>query len=174
MQNLITGLILLTFVSILYLIFLTKKDYKRFKKGIKKSLRVLFQNSIRLFAIFLIISLLQNFLSKETVGNFLLNFKGIKGIIAGEIAGSIMMGPVASGYPIAKYLFDNGASVSLVSSFLLSWVMIGIISLTIEFKELGKKFTIIRNILSIIGIIIISILMEILLWKILLKNIILR
>jgi len=160
MQNLITGLVLLIIVATLYSIFLTKKDYKKFKRGIKKSLKVLIQNSIRLFAIFLIINLLQNFLSKESVGNFLLNFKGIKGIIAGEIIGSIMMGPVASGYPIAKYLFDNGATVALVSSFLLSWVMIGIISLTIEFKELGKKFALIRNILAFIGIIIISLIME--------------
>jgi len=165
MQNLITGLILLAFVVILYLFLLTKKDYKKFQKGVKKSLKILIQNSIRLFAIFLIIGLLQNFLSKEAVGKFLLNFKGFIGIIAGEFVGSIMMGPAASGYPIAKYLFDNGATVSLVSAFLLSWVMIGFISMPLEYKDLGKKFMLVRNILTLIGIIIMSLIMEALIWK---------
>ncbi|MGB9810881.1 MAG: hypothetical protein ACPLSN_03955, partial [Dictyoglomus turgidum] len=64
------------------------------------SLRMFIQNSIRIFAIFVIIGLLENFLSKEAVGNFLLNFSGLKGILLGDLIGAIMMGPIASGYPI--------------------------------------------------------------------------
>ncbi|MGB9750372.1 MAG: hypothetical protein ACPLWB_06005 [Caldisericia bacterium] len=106
--------------------------------------------------------MLQSFLSKESIGNFLLKFQGFKGIIFGELTGVVMMGPVASGYPIGKYLLENGASISLISAFLLSWVLIGIVSITIEFRELGVKFAISRNVITLIFIILVSILMGIL------------
>lgn len=161
MQNSIIGLILLIFVLILYLLLIIKRDYNKLIKSLNKSLKTLIQNSIRIFAIFLIIGMLENYLSKEAVSKFLLKFTGFVGIIIGEAVGSVMMGPAASGYPIAKYLFDNGGTVSLTTAFLLSWVMIGFISMPLEFRELGKKFMITRNIITIIGIIIVSLIMEI-------------
>ncbi|KLO23243.1 hypothetical protein X275_03280 [Marinitoga sp. 1197] len=163
MSNLIFGFIMLLLTIILYIQLKFKKGNKEFKKALKKGNKNLIQNSIRIFSIFLIIGILQNFLSTEKVGDFLLNFSGIKGIITGLFTGSLMMGPPASGYPIAQYLFANNASVSLVSSFLLSWVMLGIIFITYELQNFGKKFTIIRNILAIVSIIIISYLMEMIL-----------
>lgn len=165
MQNLITGLILISISIVLYLTLFKKNNTEKIKKSLKKSIKIFIQNSVRIFLIFLIIGMLQSFLSKDSVGNFLLKFQGIKGVILGELTGSIMMGPVASGYPIAKYLFDNGAEVSLISAFLLSWVLIGFVSVSIEFKELGKRFALVRNIITLISIIIISMIMGIVLWK---------
>lgn len=162
MENLIIGLILLIVVATLYLFSLRRADHSKLKKSLTRSLRILIQNSIRLFAIFLIIGMLQNFLSKEAMSNFLLRFRGFSGILAGELAGSIMMGPAASGYPIAKYLFDSGAKTPLVSAFLLSWVMVGIVSMPLEYKDLGRKFMITRNIVTIIGIIFLSLIMGVL------------
>ncbi len=160
MQNLITGIIMLVITVSLYGIYL-HRDRVKLKKAINKGLRNLIQNSIRIFAIFVIIGVLQNFLSKESVGNFLLKFSGIKGIFTGTIVGAIMMGPVATGYPIGNYLLENSAPISLVSSFLASWVMIGIVSLSFEIKNLGKRFAIVRNIFAFISIIIIALIMEV-------------
>ncbi|MGC8718309.1 MAG: hypothetical protein ACP5RW_09970 [bacterium] len=162
MQNLITGLVMLFLTVSLYIEYL-RRDRLKLKKAFKKGLKNLLQNSIRIFAVFIIIGILENFLSKESVGNFLLKFSGIKGILIGSITGSIMMGPVATGYPISSYLLENGASISLVSSFLASWVMIGIISISLEIKNLGKKFALTRNLFAFISIIIIALLMEVLL-----------
>ncbi|MBC7194764.1 MAG: hypothetical protein H5U37_03830 [Caldisericia bacterium] len=162
MQNLITGFILIGLTIFFYIFLFFKNDNKKLKRSVKKGIKQFIKNSIRLFAVFLIIGLLQSFLSKEAVANFLLKFQGFKGIIFGELTGAIMMGPVASGYPIGKYLVENGASISLISAFLLSWVLIGIVSISIEFKEFEVKFAISRNVLTLIFIILISILMEIL------------
>lgn len=80
MQNFITGIIMLTLTISLYSTFL-RKDKPKLKKAINKGFRNLIQNSIRIFAVFVIIGILQNFLSKESVGNFLLKFSGIKGVV---------------------------------------------------------------------------------------------
>lgn len=154
MGTLIFGFGFLIFVVILYSVYLLK-DRKKLKRSLNKGAKTLIKNSIRLFSVFLIIGILQEFLSKESVGNFLLKFQGFKGIIAGFV-GAVMMGPPASGYPIGRYLLDNGASYSLVSSFLASWVMIGIVAVSMEFRYLGKRFALVRNIFTIFSIIIIS------------------
>lgn len=159
MQNLIVGVALLILTVTLYFLYL-RKDKDKLKKAIQKSSKNLIQNSIRIFTIFVIIGILQNFLSKESIGNFLLKFSGLKGILTGELVGSIMMGPVATGYPIGSYLLENGGTIALVTSFLASWVMIGIISISLEIKNFGKKFAIARNLSAFISIIIIALIME--------------
>ncbi|MBU0472405.1 MAG: hypothetical protein KKF65_07280, partial [Nanoarchaeota archaeon] len=42
-------------------------------------------------------------------------------------------------------LLKQGISLIAVTSFILSWVTVGLVMLPIEMKTLGKKFTIIRN-----------------------------
>jgi len=92
-----------------------------------------------------IIAILEKFLSPQSVSQFLLKFKGFTGIIVGALTGSIMMGPAATSYPIGQYLLSHNASYSLVSAFLFIWVGIGVVALPLEFKFLGKKFTLLRN-----------------------------
>jgi len=162
MESFLTGIILFILTASL-MVYFTLKDRKNSKKVVKLSLKIFFKNSIRMFSIFIIIGILQSFLSKENVSHFLLRFSGIKGILTGIFFGGIMMGPVATGYPIAAYILKNGGSISLVSAFLTSWVFIGIISISMEFRFLGKRFALLRNLFSIITIILISIIMEIIL-----------
>ena len=161
MSTLIFGISFLAFVAFLYFIYLLR-DKKKLKRSVNKGIKTLIKNSIRLFSIFLIIGILKEFLSKESVGNFLLNFQGFKGILSGFV-GAVMMGPPASGYPIGKYLLENGASYSLVSSFLASWVMLGIIAVSLEFKYLGVKFAVVRNVFNVFSIIVISLIIGVVL-----------
>jgi len=162
MENLLIGMTIFVITIFLYLRYL-RKDKTKLADSLLKGSRNLMKNSIRIFAIFIILGILQNFLSKESVGQFLLKFSGFKGIITGALTGTIMMGPVVTGYPISYYLLENGAPYSLIAAFLVSWVMIGIVSITIEVKYLGKKFTIARNIFAFISAIIIAILIGVIL-----------
>jgi len=81
----------------------------------------------------------------------------------GELTGAVMMGPAASSYPIGQYLFVHSASVSLVAAFLFTWVGIGVIALPMEFKFLGKKFTVLRNSFTFIAGIFLALIMGVLL-----------
>jgi uncharacterized membrane protein YraQ (UPF0718 family) len=161
--NLIEGVILLVFVCILYALYFLKGDKAKLKTAAKKSVRMFLQNSVRLYSVFVIIALLEQFLSPQGVSQFLLKFKGILGVIVGELTGAVMMGPAASSYPIGQYLFAHSASVSLVASFLFTWVGIGVIALPMEFKFLGKKFTVLRNSFTFIAGIFLALIMGVLL-----------
>jgi uncharacterized membrane protein YraQ (UPF0718 family) len=158
--NLLEGIILLAIVIALYVYYFFRGDRKKAVEALKKSGRVFFQNSLRLFAIFVIIGILDKFLSPKAVSQFLLKFKGFKGIIVGALTGSIMMGPAASSYPIAQYLLSHNAVYSLVTAFLFTWVAIGVVALPLEFKFLGKKFALLRNSFALISAILVAILIE--------------
>jgi uncharacterized membrane protein YraQ (UPF0718 family) len=160
--NLIEGFILLILVLILYTFYFVKGDKAKFQTAAKKSGRMFLQNSVRLLSVFVIIAILEQFLSPQAVSQFLLNFKGIVGIIVGELTGAVMMGPAATSYPIGQYLFAHQASVSLVAAFLFTWVGIGVIALPLEFKSLGKKFTLLRNAFTFIAGFFLALLMGVL------------
>ena len=160
--NLIEGIILLAVVLVLYAVYFVKGDKGKLKDASKKSVKMFIQNSIRLFAIFTIIAILEKFLSPKAVSTFLLKFSGFNGIIVGALAGAVMMSPAATSYPLGQYLLSHNASVSLVSAFLLTWVGIGVVSIPLEFKSLGKKFTLLRNSFTFIAAILIALLMGVL------------
>lgn len=157
--NLIEGIILLAFVIVLYGIYFAKGDRNKFKDASKKSVKMFIQNSIRLFSIFVIIAILEKFLSPQAVSQFLLKFRGFTGIIVGALTGAVMMSPAATSYPIGQYLLAHNASLSLVSAFLFTWVGIGVVALPLEFKFLGKKFTLLRNSFTFVAAILIGVLM---------------
>lgn len=161
--NLVEGITFLAFVLILYAVYFVKGDKKKVKDASKKSVKVFIQNSVRVYAVFVIIAILQKFISPEAVSSFLLRFNGLTGILAGALAGSVMMGPGATSYPIGQYLLSNGAGYAVVSAFLFTWVGIGVVSIPYEFKFLGKKFTVLRNSFTFVAAIFIALLMGVLL-----------
>ncbi|MGB9749626.1 MAG: permease [Caldisericia bacterium] len=161
--NLIEGIVFLILVSFVYIIYFLRGDKNKLKGVPKKSIKMFIQNSIRIFSIFVIIAILEKFLSPQSVSQFLLKFKGFLGIIVGALTGSVMMGPAATSYPIGQYLFAHNASVSLVTAFLFTWVGIGVVALPLEFKFLGKKFTLLRNSFTFVAAILIALIMGVIL-----------
>jgi len=113
-------------VLALYIVYFFRGDRKKLVDASKKSGKMFIQNSARLFAIFVIIAILEKFLSPQSVSQFLLKFKGFTGIIVGALTGSIVMGPAATSYPIGQYLLSHNASYSLAAALLFTWVGIGV------------------------------------------------
>lgn len=74
-----------------------------------------------------------------------------------------LLGSASAGSPIASYVLggeflEQGVSLLAITAFMLAWVTVGLIQLPAESLMLGKKFAIIRNIVSFISSIIVAIL----------------
>ncbi len=76
--------------------------------------------------------------------------------IIGATIGSISAGNPVSSYIMGGELLNQGISLIAVTSFLVTWVTVGLIQLPAESLMLGKKFAITRNILSFIFSIIVA------------------
>lgn len=66
----------------------------------------------------------------------------------GALIGSISGGNPITSYVLGGELLNSGVSLLAITSFLLSWVTVGLIQLPAESLMLGKKFAITRNIVS--------------------------
>lgn len=80
----------------------------------------------------------------------------IKDSFVGALAGSISFGIPVTSYIIGGELLKEGISLLAVTAFILSWSTVGVAMLPLEASFLGKRFTIIRNIINFIFAIIIA------------------
>ncbi len=96
-----------------------------------------------LVGILMLLSLLEllfdQYYTKIFTGNWLLD------PLIGAAVGSVSMGiPVAS-YVIGGELLKQGVTLLAVTAFVFSWTTVGVMLMPLEAKNLGKKFTLVRN-----------------------------
>jgi len=66
-------------------------------------------------------------------------------------------------FPFGGYLLKNGASYGAIAAFVFTAILIGVTTLPLEIKLLGKKFAIARNILTFVLAFLIALGMEVIL-----------
>ncbi len=130
--------------------FYVKKSLTKTLNGFKRFLPVI-------FGVLLLISLLvtiipKEFYSKLFTGNIILDS------LLGAIVGSISMGNPLVSYIIGGELLAEGVSLVAITAFILAWVSVGVTQLPVEIKALGKRFAIIRNLLSFATALVIAVL----------------
>ena len=106
--------------------------------------------------IFILTALLELWIPKEKITQYLGREAGVKGIILSFVVGSISAGPIYAAFPMCVMLHKKGASIRNIVIILSSWAVIKVPMLLNEAKFLGLKFMIIRWVLTIIAIIIFS------------------
>ncbi len=114
-------------------------------------------------AIILLIGLLLGLVPPETVARLIGSESGIAGILLATAIGAVLFVPALVAFPLAGSLLTGGASVGAVAAFITSLTMIGTVTLPIEVRELGFKFTVVRNGLGILFALVIAILMGVIL-----------
>jgi len=76
----------------------------------------------------------------------------------GAVLGGIMMGNAMISYILGGELLKMGVSLYAVTAFLLAWVTTGYVQIPMEISFFGKRFTVIRNLLTLIFTLIVSVL----------------
>jgi len=133
-------------------------DKHKTLKGIKKGYKMFFNIVPPFLNILIIVSILLYLVPQETIIKYLGPSSGFLGFFSAAIIGSITLIPGFISYPIAASLISKGASYAIIAVFMTTLMMVGIVTLPLEIKYLGKKAAIIRNILNFIAALIIGIL----------------
>jgi len=105
----------------------------------------------------LLVGLFTALISKELLssiftGNALLD------TLSGTALGCILAGNPINSYVIGGQMLVRGVSLYAVTAFIVAWVTIGLVQLPAEMAALGTKFALIRNALSVVLCLFISIL----------------
>jgi len=125
-----------------------KEAFERTTKNIKTAIPIL-------IGILMLLSLVElvfhEYYTKIFTGNWVLD------PLIGTLVGSVSFGiPVAS-YVIGGELLSRGVTLLAVTAFIFSWTTVGVMMMPLEAKNLGTKFTLIRNGLNFAFSIIIAI-----------------
>ncbi|MCD6367450.1 MAG: permease [Candidatus Aenigmarchaeota archaeon] len=122
---------------------------EKIKDAIVKSWRSLWNSTPILLGVILLVGLAHAIIPKGTYGNLFSKNPIIDSLI-GSTVGSILAGNPVTSYVLGGELIKDGVSLVAVTSFLVAWVTVGIVQMPAESLILGKRFSILRNLMSFI------------------------
>jgi len=128
----------------------------KLKTALKQTGRTLLMISPMLLAVIGLIGIFKAFVTPEML-HTLFNGNTLHDMLMGTGIGGISVGQPFLSYIIGGELLDEGASFYGVTAFILAFVTLGIVQLPMEFGIFGARFTIVRNLLSIVFALLISI-----------------
>ena len=152
-------IIFINIFAIACLIFALIKDITKTKQALAMALKSFFGILPTVLIIVIFIGLLLGFVPQSQISEIIGEQTGFLGVFVVAFLGSVLHIPSLISFPLAAALLENGASITSVAVFITTLTMIGIVTLPLEIKELGKKMALLRNGISFIIAIIIGIIM---------------
>lgn len=132
------------------------KSREKTKKAFKVAAKALLKSAPSLLAVLGIVGLTLGILTPETISKLVGAEAGFTATIFAAILGAITLIPSLVAFPLAGSLLRSGATIMTISAFITTLVMVGLVTAPLEVKELGKKFTLLRNGLGFIFALIIA------------------
>ena len=143
-------------LAIIGLIISFAKDKTKTKKALGTALRS-FENLVPQFvAILIIIAFVLTVLDTQQISRILGKESGVLGLVIGAAIGSITLIPPYVALPLVASLLQSGAGYAQITVFLTTMTMVGIVTLPIEIKYLGRNTAIKRNLFALFFAVIIS------------------
>lgn len=139
------------------MIFAFIRDRTKTKQALIVALKSFFRILPTVLIIIIFIGLLLGFLPQSQISKIIGEQAGFWGVLVVALLGAVLHIPSLISFPLAASLLKSGASVTSVAVFITTLTMIGVITLPLEIKELGKKMALLRNGISFVIAIIIGI-----------------
>jgi len=133
-------------------------DKQKTLEGIKRGLKMFLNLLPALLTVLTLVSIFLYLVPDKTIIKLLGAKSGIVGVAIAAAVGSIALIPGFIAFPLAKILLAKGVSYTVVAVFITTLIMVGVLTLPVEFKYFGKKAAIMRNVLSFFGAIIVGLL----------------
>lgn len=109
--------------------------------------------------IIILIGLLMGFVSPEVITRVAGERAGWGGFLLMAGLGAVLHVPALIAFPLAASLLKSGAAVATVAVFITTLTMIGMVTLPLEIRELGRNVALLRNGLSLLGALAIALIM---------------
>lgn len=130
----------------------------------KTSLTISFDNFLEMLTIlppiFLLMGLMDVWIPKQTMMKYMGKGAGIKGGILAFLLGSFSAGPLYAAFPMAAMFMKKGVSLTNVFLFISAWSTTKIPMMMFEVTQLGPRFALLRFSLNLLGIIVISLVID--------------
>lgn len=115
--------------------------------------------------IMLLLGLMDVWVPREKVMKYMGDNSGVIGVILSIVIGSIAAGPMYASFPFTAVLLKKGVKFSNIIIFMNAWCVTKIPTVMFELTYLGFRFTFIRLLINLPGIIIMGYIVQSLLSK---------
>jgi len=146
-------------LALICLIFALVKDKKRTVQALRIAVKSLIDILPMVFVIIIFIGLMLGLVPPGEIPRFVGEQTGLRGILLVGVLGAVMHIPSLLSFPLAASLLEKGASIGAVAAFITTLTMIGVVTLPLEMKELGKEMAFLRNALGFVTAIAIALIM---------------
>lgn len=103
--------------------------------------------------IMILLGLMDVWIPRELLMKYMGENSGALGVILSILMGSLAAGPMYAAFPFTIILMKKGVKFRNIIIFMNSWCVTKISTLLFEISELGFKFTIVRLLVDIPGVI---------------------
>ncbi len=126
-------------------IFSFIKSKEKTKKAFVKAWRA-FENILpQLIGIMILVGVALALLDPATIAVIIGAESGWLGVTLATLIGAITLMPGFVAFPTAALLLSSGAGYMQIGAFVSSLMMVGTVTLPVEFKYFGKKTALLRN-----------------------------
>lgn len=148
----------LIFFTVVCLIGSLAVDQQRTFEGFRRGLNMFLNVLPALLLILILVSVMLYLIPEPLIIESLGKRSGVLGVLIAALVGAIALIPPFIAFPLAGILLGKGVSYTVVAVFVTSLIMVGFVTLPIEFRYFGKKAALWRNGLSLIAAIVIGVL----------------
>ncbi len=124
------------------------KSKQKTKKAMKKAWKALENILPMLLSVVILVGLVLAVLDTQTISGIIGRSSGWLGVALASAVGAITLIPGMVAFPTAALLLAGGAGYMQIGAFISSLMMVGVVTLPVEFKYFGKKPTILRNVMA--------------------------
>jgi len=124
--------------------------------GLKKGWTMFRNILVPFLNILIMVSVILYLVPPSIISQYLGPDSGVYGLTVAAVIGSVTLIPAFISYPIAAGLIGQGASYTVVATFMTTLMMVGVVTLPLEIRFFGKRVAIMRNTLNFIAAIIIG------------------
>lgn len=146
--------LILTIISFVF-------DKQKTLKGIKKGLLMFIKILPTLLSVIILVSVILFFISDEFLMKYLGKDAGYGAYVFAAFIGAVSIIPGFISYPLAGILVKTGVSYAVISVFITTLKMVGVLTIPLEAKFFGYKISILRNSLAFLGAVLVGSLMAI-------------
>lgn len=115
--------------------------------------------AVTFLSVFGLVGLLNVFVPASLIERLLGSSGGFTSLLIGDALGSVAAGPPVAAYPVTASLLAGGAWPAAIAAFIVSWTLVGFVSIPFEARIFGLRFALARNALSFAFALVIGLLM---------------
>jgi uncharacterized membrane protein YraQ (UPF0718 family) len=149
---------ILILITVVCLVLSLAVDQRKTFEGVKRGLKMFLNLLPALLLVLILVSIFLYLVPDKMIVKLLGAKSGVMGVAIAAAVGSIALIPAFIAFPLAKILLVKGVSYTVVAVFITTLIMVGVLTLPVEFKYFGKRAAIMRNFLSFFGAIIVGLL----------------